>query len=589
MNDGRTQRRLAAILAADVVGYSRLVRSDEEGTLAALKSLRSDLIDPKIAEHHGRIVKLMGDGMLVEFGSVVEAVLAATETQQALAEHNAGLPTERRMAFRIGINLGDVVIDGDDIHGDGVNVAARLEGLADPGGLCIAGSVLEQVRDRIDVAFEDMGDQTVKNIDRPVRVFKWQPSHATTASDAAGSTTDFENRPAVAVLPFDNMSGDKEQEYFSDGLTEDLITALSHWRSFPVIARNSTFAYKGKHIDVKQLAHELGARYVLEGSVRKAGNRVRITAQLIDGNSGHHVWAEKFDRELDDIFDLQDELTQRIVATIIPELDKAEFNRSRSKRSEDLNAWDYYLRGMAFLHEVTPEGNAKARQMFEAAIEIKPDYSEAYSGLAWSYHRDILLGSTDDRMATAAKTLEASRQAVKYDDASSDAHHMLSTAFQWLNQHDAALVEARRGVELNPNLANGLHALGNKSDLAGDPDGIARMEKAQRLNPQDPQLHTHLTFLSRAYLNVGDFEAAADRARRAIQRRPDYPHAYFILAIALGHLGRAEEAQAALQKCDDLHPGFVESRRSWQPYVEPASNERLLQGLRALEVHGNRQ
>ena len=589
MNDGRTQRRLAAILAADVVGYSRLVRRDEEGTLAALKSLRSDLIDPKIAEHHGRIVKLMGDGMLVEFGSVVEAVLAATETQQALAEHNAGLPTERRMAFRIGINLGDVVIDGDDIHGDGVNVAARLEGLADPGGLCIAGSVLEQVRDRIDVAFEDMGDQTVKNIDRPVRVFKWQPSHATTASDAAGSTTDFENRPAVAVLPFDNMSGDKEQEYFSDGLTEDLITALSHWRSFPVIARNSTFAYKGKHIDVKQLAHELGARYVLEGSVRKAGNRVRITAQLIDGNSGHHVWAEKFDRDLDDIFDLQDELTQRIVATIIPELDKAEFNRSRSKRSEDLNAWDYYLRGMAFLHEVTPEGNAKARQMFEAAIEIKPDYSEAYSGLAWSYHRDILLGSTDDRMATAAKTLEASRQAVKYDDASSDAHHMLSTAFQWLNQHDAALVEARRGVELNPNLANGLHALGNKSDLAGDPDGIARMEKAQRLNPQDPQLHTHLTFLSRAYLNVGDFEAAADRARRAIQRRPDYPHAYFILAIALGHLGRAEEAQAALQKCDDLHPGFVESRRSWQPYVEPASNERLLQGLRALEVHGNRQ
>ncbi len=580
------ERRLAAILVADVVGYSRLIRTDEEGTLARLKALRAELIDPKIARHRGRIVKLMGDGMLAEFGSVVDAVQMATEVQQAVAKRNEDQPEGERIEFRVGVNLGDVIIDGDDIHGDGVNVAARLEGLSDPGGICISGAVYDQVRDRLDLPFEDMGEQEVKNIDRPVRVWRWLLDRGVIAGDAAPANKPlpFPYKPPIAVLPFHNMSGDPEQEYFSDGITEDIITALTHWRSFPVIARNSTFAYKDKPVDIKQAGRELGARYLLEGSVRKGGRRVRITAQLIDGVSGHHIWAERYDRELDDIFELQDEIARRIAATVAPELARAEIKRSTAKRPEDFNAWDKYMRGTAFMHEATCEGNAEARAMFESAIALQSDYADAHSGLAWSYNIDILLQCTDDRMATARLAMEAAREAIKCDNASSDAHHQLSTAFQWLNRQDEALAEVKIAVELNPNDAVGLHALGNKSDLAGDPEGIARMEEAQKLNPMDAQLHTHLTFLARAYVNIGAFGDAVDRAGKAIQRRPDYAAAHYSLAIALVLQGRNEEAQAALMRCDELHPGFIASRRDWQPYMDPASNKRLREGIRLMQT-----
>ena len=579
------ERRLAAIMATDVVGYSRLIRADEEGTIAALKALRAELIDPKIAEHHGRIVKLMGDGMLAEFASAVDAVRSAVETQRTVAERNADLPEDKRIAFRVGINLGDVVVDGDDIHGDGVNVAARLEGLAEAGGICISGGVYDQVRDRIDYPFEDLGEHQVKNIDRPVRVWRWLPNRGVTAGDTAPPERPLPlpDKPAIAVLPFANMSADPEQEYFSDGLTEDIITALTHWRSFPVIARNSCFAYKNKPVDITQVARDLGARYLLEGSVRKGGARVRITAQLIDGTSGHHLWAEKYDRELDDIFEVQDDIVQHIAALVAPELARAELKRSINKQAQDLDAWDLCLRGMAPIRERTREGNAKARELFLRTIAIRPDYADAHAGLAMSYNQDVLIEVAEDRTATATQAMEAARRAIECDESSSWAHHELSTAYQWVNRLDDALAEARIAVDLNPNDAYGLHALGNKSDLAGDPDGIAFMEKAQKLNPEDARLHTHLTFLARAYVNIGNHGAAVQRTRQAIRRRPDYVPAYYILAIALGHLGELDEARATLAKCDELSPNFVQSRQNWQPYAGPASNERLQEGLHRID------
>ena len=578
------ERRLAAILAADVVGYSRLIRADEEGTIAALHSLREDLIDPKLDEHNGRIVKLMGDGMLAEFPSVVEAVRAAVETQRAMADHNSGLPEEKRIELRVGINLGDVVIEGDDIYGDGVNIAARLEGLADPGGVCVSAAVYEQVRDHLELPFDDMGEQEVKNIDRPVHVWRCLPAPAD-ASESAGTKTakTLREKPAIAVLPFSNISADPEQEYFSDGLTEDIITALTYWRSFPVIARNSSFAYKNKAVDIKQVGRELGARYLLEGSVRKRGTRVRISAQLIDGSTGHHVWAEKYDRELNDIFEVQDDIVQRIAAHVAPELAKAELKRSINKQPDDLDAWDLCLRAMPLVRQRTQEGSAKARELFLRAISVRPDYSDAYAGLAMSYQVDILIGVAKNRTATATEAMEAAKKAIECDEASSWAHHELSTAYQWLNLFDDALDEARIAVDLNPNDAYALHALGNKSDLAGDPDGIALMERAQKLNPEDASRYTHLTFLGRAHVNAGNYAAAAEHARQAIRRQPDYAPAHYILAIALACLDELDDARATLAKCDEISPGFVEMRRRWQPYTDPASNEQLQKGLHRID------
>ncbi len=344
------ERRLAAILAADMVGYSRLIRADEEGTLAALQALRTDLIDPKIAEHHGRIVKLMGDGMLVEFGSVVDAVRAAVEVQQRVSERNAGLPDDKRIEFRVGVNLGDVIIDGDDIQGDGVNVAARVEGLAEPGGVCVSGMVYEGVRDRIDIPFEDMGEQEVKNIDRPVQVWRWVADEGATPPGAsaplgASEPLPLPDKPSIAVLPFDNMSSDPDQEYFADGITEDIITTLSKIPDLFVISRNSTFTYKGTAVDVKQVAQDMGVRYVVEGSVRKSGQRVRITAQLIEAATGHHRWAERYDRDLSDIFALQDEITREIVTAVDVELTEGDQIRAWREGAGDMTAYEYFAKG----------------------------------------------------------------------------------------------------------------------------------------------------------------------------------------------------------------------------------------------------
>ena len=578
--EDRLPRKLAAILYADVAGYSRLTGADEDATHRALGEYL-DLIATTIESHRGQVMHYAGDAVLAKFDAVVDAMSAAVAIQNELKTRNEDLPDERKVQFRIGINLGDVIEDRGDIYGDGVNVAARLESLAGPGSICISESVHTAVGDKLMLDYQDIGEQSVKNIAKPVRAYKVISSFRDADTDLHPErhvSTSQESK-AIAVLPFTNISDDPEQEYFADGLTEDLITALTLWRLFPVIARNSTFTYKGKAVEVTKIASELGARYVLEGSVRKAGNRVRISAQLIDGKTAHHIWAEKYDRKLKDIFALQDEITQRIAAMIVPEVRQAEFTRSAKKRQIDLGAWDYFLRGIAFIHEFSKENNAKAREMFQRAIELDPNYSDAYSGLAWSYHRDLLMQCTDDRKETIAKALEASRRAVALDSASSIAHQVLSTAHIWRDEHDFALAEARVTVELNPNDAIGLHGLGNKSDLAGDPEGIPRMLRAQQLNPQDPDRHMNLTFLARAYVNIREHEKAIECARLAIQRRADYPHAYFILAIALGHVGRIKEARTALDECERLQAGFVDSRANWCPYTNEGSNRYLLAGL----------
>jgi adenylate cyclase len=564
MAEERVQRRLAAILAADVVGYSRLMERDEAGTLARLKAVRAELIDPGIAEHGGRIVKTMGDGVLVEFPSAVAAVENAVAIQAAMAERTREEPEDTRLRFRVGISLGDVIIDGDDIYGNGVNVAARLEGLCEPGGVYISGNVHDQVAGRISTTFDDLGEQQVKNIERPVRVYRVSHEARPAAPPPAGSARNaLFDRPAVAVLPFENISGDPEQEYFADGLTEDVITALSLWRSFPVIARNSTFAYKGQIPDVRQVGRELGARYVIEGSVRKGGNRVRVTAQLIDAETGHHLWAERYDRELADIFDLQDELTHRIAAIIEPAIAGSERKRLSSKPPKDMNAWDLCIQGYSLIYQGTREENSRARELFLRAIELDPNYARAWTGLAYTYGRDFRLGFGDDREKALKNAYDAGRRAVALDETDSEARLMFARGLNMTGQMENALAEVRRAVELNPQNSTANWTLGvflYLDDRAEE--GIPWFEKALEMNPLDPRDYVVRTHLAVAKLCAGDYESAVDLARAAMRQRPDYFDARVTLGAALGHLGRAEDAREAVgEYLDrvqdyDIHPLF---------------------------------
>jgi adenylate cyclase len=416
VSEERVERRLAAILAGDVVGYSRLMGIDEEGTLRDLKEHRAALLHPKVAEHRGRIVKTTGDGVLIEFPSVVDAVRCAVEIQIGMAARNIDIPAERRIELRIGINLGDVIIDSDDIYGDGVNVAARLEALADPGGICVSRVVRDQVRDKLDVSFVDLGEQSVKNIARPVRVFRVnthieeEAALATTSAEAA-ATLAMSERPSIAVLPFQNMSNDPEQEYFVDGIVEDIITGLSRIKWLFVVARNSTFVYKGRSVDLKQVGRELDVRYVLEGSLRKAGNRVRITGQLIEAASGTHLWAERYDRALDDIFEVQDEITLSVVGAIEPSLRRAEIERARRKRPDNLDAYDLYLRALPYTHAAMPGEADKALPLLHQALALQPDFAAAHAVAAYCYENRYMRGGMGD--ADKAATLHHARAAIE--------------------------------------------------------------------------------------------------------------------------------------------------------------------------------
>lgn len=584
MTERRVQRRLAAVLAADVVDYSRLMGADEPGTLAQLKKLRTQVLEPKLEEYGGRIVNTAGDGFLIEFPSAVDALEYAIDAQQVLAKSNDSLPEDRRVRFRMGINLGDVIVDDGGIYGDGVNIAARLEALAEPGKICVSAMVHAGVRGKLDIAFDDRGDQSLKNIAEPVHVYSINPVYKGLNPEDTGTLGVLLRRPAVAVLPFENLSGDPEQEYFADGLTEDIITALSSWRSFPVIARNSTFVYKGKSSDIRQVGEELGARYVIEGSVRKAGDRIRVTAQLINAESGHHVWAERFDRDLEDIFDLQDEITGKIAAVVAPELVKAESERSETKRPENLDAWDYCQRGKFMMNEISKSTTQPARELFEHAVSLDPNFVDAWCGIAHTCHRELMTGWSDDPEKTKKKMLAAARRAVTLDDGNALAHHFLSFAYLSNGRPAEAVTESERAVDLNPidPLSHG--GLGATLLLAGRPEeGVKFMKTGISLYPRHPRVHIRGAHLARAYLDLRNYDAAVDQAYKVVRRGPAYLNEHLILASALGHLGRAAEAKAVLDEEEEyrgIRIGEINLCPWWQLYRDPGPNEHLLDGLR---------
>jgi len=587
MAEERVQRRLAAIVSADVVGYSRMMGEDEAGTLARLKVLRAEFLHPKVAEYGGRIVKTTGDGTLIEFGSAVDAVLLALDVQRGMAERNADLPEGRQIRLRLGINVGDIIIDGDDIHGDGVNIAARLEALAEPGGICISATVHDYVRGRLDVAFDDLGSQQVKNIADPLRVFAIRVDGIAAGPVDRTDPARAPQRPAIAVLPFNNLSGDPEQEVFADGLTEDLITALSYWRSFSVIARNSTFAYKGKSPDIREVAAHLGVRYVLEGSVRRAGDRIRITAQLIDGESGNHVWAERYDRNLTDFFDLQDEITQRIAAKVEPAFASAEQRRVRKRPAAGLASWEWYQRGVSAMYELTGDDNSRARECFKQAIEIDPTDSAPYSAMAFCHFRRIVDAYSDEREEELANVMRYARQAVALDDSDAFAHFVLGAGHAYLGQHDRAIAEGHRAVELNPNHAAARMGLGVRLSYNGEPqEGLRHLELAVRLNPDGPHIELRLFNLAEAHLNNRDYEKAVEWAQKSIGRRDDFPLPYLVLASALGHLGRIAEAETALTTALRLRPQVFANRKYSTLYRRHEDAEHILEGFRKAGWNG---
>jgi adenylate cyclase len=580
----RVQRRLAAILAADVVGYSRLMEQDEAGTLARLKSLRSDLFDARTVKYGGRVFKTTGDGLLIEFPSAVEAVNCAIEVQREAAIAESSVAEDRRIAFRIGISLGDVIVEGDDLYGNGVNVAARLESMAERGGICISSNVRDSVGNTIGVTFDDLGDQQVKNIERPVRTYAVRLEDG--ASIGSENATSLEQirvleRPSIAVLPFQNMSGDPEQEYFADGLTEDIISALSAWRSFPVISRNSTFVYKGSAVNVQQVAQDLGVRYVLEGSVRQARKRVRISAQLIAAESDHHLWTEHYDRELEDIFELQDEIAQRIAAIIEPELGKAERNRTMLRQPMNFDAWECYQRATSFLYEFTAQGNVKAREMFERAIQLDLSYSQAYSGLALTHQRDLFLGYAESRDRSLAEFRQAARRAVALDETDSFAHRVIGLFYLWERNFDIAIAHGEKALKLNPSDGISHIQLGIALSYSGNPErGISSIERGLQLNPHDPRQFVYCTYLADACLIANRYDDSIEAARTAVRLRPDFLEPRLVRASALGHLGKFEDAEAELEECRRLNPDFAEPSASWRGYRGPQNLEHLFEGLR---------
>ena len=562
MVEARTDRRLAAILAADVAGYSRLMGVDEEGTLRQLKAHRRELVDPKIAEHRGHIVKTTGDGMLVEFVSVVDAVRCAVDIERSMIERNAEVPPESRIQFRIGINVGDIISDDNDIFGDGVNVAARLEALADPGGIMVSRVVHDQVRDKLAFDFEDMGEQMVKNIARPVGVHRVQlaefvrPTAAKSATADARSESVGSDRPSIAVLPFTNMSGDPEQEYFADGISEDIITGLSKLHWFFVIARNSSFTYKGKAVDTKRVARELGVRYVLEGSVRKGGNRVRINAQLIDAATSNHIWADRYDGNLTDVFALQDEITEKVVAAIEPRLLEAEGIRSQSRSPEDLGAWDMVIQANSLFWRLTKAEGDAAIAILKQAVERYPDYAPARSMLAFMMLVSGYVGWTvGDREAQVKQAAALATRAAKLDDSDPWAYFALGYVAYTMRRTDEAIEEFQRAIDLNPNFAAAHGYLGLALALAGQSDqAITHSEQAMRMSPHDPQNAICFTALAAAHYQVGRYDEAVNFGRKAVQQRSGWAPGHRIFCASLAQAGQIEEARAALDHLKELHP-----------------------------------
>ncbi len=574
-----SSRRLAAILAADVAGYSRLMGADEEGTHERLKALRRELVDPKIAEHHGRIVKNTGDGVLVEFASVVDAVRCAVEVQQAMPERNATVAADNHIELRIGINLGDIIIEDDDIYGDGVNVAARIEALADAGGVFVSNTVHDHVRDRLPFVFEDLGEQQVKNIARPVRVYRVRDAGSTGKSPAAPAppVLPLPDKPSIAVLPFQNMSGDPEQEYFADGMVEEIITALSRIRWLFVIARNSSFTYKGQAVDVKQVGRELGVRYVLEGSVRKGGNRVRITAQLIDAQSDAHLWADRFDGALEDVFELQDNVAISVAGVIEPTLHAAEMARSAERPTTDLTAYDLYLRAYALSFAWERSATNHSLELHEQAIERDPNYGSALAQAAARHFELHVNGWTNDPETSRRKGIELSRQALQV--AGDDPNVLSNVAYilgYFGEEIDVAIALLDRGLELNPSFARGWQWSGWLRAWTGQPDlAIKHFETSLRLNPREQRANPHMG-IGVALFFAGRLEEARATLLRSLQEKPNWVPTYRFLASCYAHMGRLDEAREVVRQLRSLTNVLVPAAENWR---DPNQREFYLSGL----------
>ena len=584
MSEPRINRKLAAILAADVVGYSRMMGADEAGTLTALKRHRETVFDPTVAMHNGRIVKLIGDGTIVEFASVVDAVNCALSVQRADGSPARGA-AQPHIVLRIGINLGDVIIEGDDIYGDGVNIAARLEPLSPPGGICVSSIVNESVGNRIDVRFQDGGEISVKNIDRPIRIWKWQPGAATADAPrpaAAKAEPSAAAAAAIAVLPFTNMSGDPEQEYFSDGISEDIITDLSKIAGLTVIARNSSFIYKGRSVDIRDIGRELGVQSVLEGSIRRAGNRVRITAQLIDAANGSHLWADRYDRDLTDIFEVQDDVTRRIVEALKVTLSPAEKARLTDTGTSNMEAYDSALRGREILLGKTKnrETFEQAKALFLKAIKLDPDFAQAHAGLGFAFMFDYQNRWSDDPDGSLKQAKHYAQLAIEKDPEQALPHVVAAVAAGFDRDLERAKAEVDIALALNPNLAMANNVFGTMRIYSGQPlEAIPAIERAMRLDPAGSGQFLH--FLGMANLLAGKYETAAALLKQRVVLMPETDFSRAILASALGHLGEVEEARRVWGELEEINPKYsFRDHFSRQPFKNPADIERVAEGLR---------
>jgi adenylate cyclase len=581
---GRVRRRLAAILVA---GYSRLLPGEEADRFAGLTSFLTTVIEPLIPKFGGNIFKRAGELVLIEFESVVEAVRCAAAVRDAAAQMNRSVSNERRIDMRVGINLGDIILEGGDVFGDGVNIAARLEALAEPGAIYVSGIVHDQVVDRVDFDFEDLGPKELKNIRRPIHVYRMggetaeQPEkHGAAAPVAVASPPDFDDRRAIAVLPFANFSGDPEQEFFADGITEDIISLLAGWRAFPVIARNSTFTYKGQTVDIKKVGQELGVRYVLEGSVRKSGHRVRVTAQLIQANTGHHIMAERYDRDLTDLFELQDEIVNTIAGAIQPELLKFERDRIADRPQNNEDAYEFYQHGMFHHYRQNKQDNSEAQAYFRRALAIDEQYPQAMAALSIALCAAGYLSWTDNAERNYQESLELAQRAVALDPRYPNARFALALISMWLGRNDRAAAEFKEAIKLNPSFAAAHAVLGAVLNFRGQSEeGVASVEKGIRLSPSDPRLYIWLSGLGAAHYQLQHYSQAVEIGRRSWTLNRSYITGLTYVVAGLAQLGQIEEARNALADLKALDPKLAALRTTVQLYQNQDGIDHLLDGL----------
>ena len=580
MAENTDRRKLAAILYADVKGYSKMMGEDESSTVGAIKECRK-LFAENIQTHRGRVVNTPGDSILAEFSSVVSALQCAVEIQNQLNDRNAELPDNRRMVFRIGVNLGDVIQSEDAIYGDGVNIAARIEALAEPGGICLSGSAYDQVENKLDLQYEYLGEHQVKNIKKPIRIYSVMMDFVINLPKEYQALS-FQDKPSIAVLPFVNMSGDSEQKYFSDGITDDIITALSRSPWLFVISRNSSFTYQDKLVDIRQVSRELGVRYVLEGSVRKKGNHVRISAQLIDGSIGSHVWAEKYDSELQDIFELQDQISSQVVASILTQIQTHVINRNNRPERPDIVTWDLLARGWKLLYELTKESLASAEIIFRKAVAFAPKSCVANYLLAAVIIHQTFMNYVTEREASISEAYKFAKRSIALDEQNEYAHWAMGVIQNHRIMHDLAIAEFKRAIELNPNCSLAHGSLGTVYIYTGEPDkSVKYSEFAIRLNPRDPSIFFRYSALALAHFVAGRYLEASKWARKSTQRKPSWDTGHVVFASSLAHLNRLEEAKKAVgDYLQNVPDASISKRIPQYPFKDPKYPRLLAEGLR---------